>query len=1084
MNSPSIGKKNKLLASKTLCKSVLLAMIGVTAIAAPGAAPMTVNQLHEFLSVQFAAHKSDGEVARRLMRLDLSERLTAPTLANLENEFKLGPKTAQALDLLADTSAFLDPPANEESKLDPPDPATRESLLNQAINFAAVSLRQMPDFLAIRETHSFGQSVIGGSGPAVLPLRGEGEPDVMAEAASPAGALGDVAASVGARHSNLALTNLQLEGAFSQEITYRDGQEVSIGKAMDPGTSRAARQSATWLTSSGEFGPALEIVFLDASKGKLVWSHWESTPEGPAAIFRYAVPEEASHFEVGKCPAATSAHRPSGNTGEYCGRPGYHGTIAVDPSNGTVQRLTMVAELKSTDEITYAAVAVEYGSVMIGENTYQSPVRSVAITSIRSRLGGEPIVQLNEVRFSNYHRFGSTAHLITEPPSAKEPNALQQAAVLPNASPTITSPARETAAASDAGSVAQNPSTQAAVSSNASPAPPKPTTETSAVNQLWPVAQSGPQVPEPQNPNSGQTSSDSAAAAINQTESAEPSSPSEPVAPRPAVVLRSRTNLVLVDTVVTEHNRPVHGIDRDRFHVSEDEKPQTISAFDEHRLNADGPAVDKTVLPHLPPNVYSNMPLYPSGRAVNVLLLDALNTPAVDLQRMRSQMIDFLMHGGSNTSLAIFSLSSELRMVAGFTTDMTQLARELQSGKAAPKPINRPGTQSDSVGVDIDDLASGFNAFLENDIAAGLQQFERAQSASNAEQRARMTAVALRALADYLSAIPGRKNLVWFAGSFPPAPVSALAAARVAIYPVDARGMRMSSCNDATRTYTCEQMAGPLGLNPAPSGLAESVDQALGGNGFVDQSSRDQAAMHQIAAATGGREFVDANDLKVALADALDDGSSYYTLGYIPSNEGLDGKFRKIQVRVDGGNYQLIYKNGYYSDAPDKPSDHGGGSENSMKEAMLHGAPPSTQILFQVRVLPASDSSLKGTALPLSDSGDMTSKLQQPTQKYVVDITIDPHALLFEAAADGMREAQLQFALVSYNPDGHRVNGLSREFIPKIQPQQFDQAMSRDLDFRLTLDLPEGRNSLRIAVQDVSSGNTGSMEIPLTVAAN
>jgi VWFA-related protein len=100
-------------------------------------------------------------------------------------------------------------------------------------------------------------------------------------------------------------------------------------------------------------------------------------------------------------------------------------------------------------------------------------------------------------------------------------------------------------------------------------------------------------------------------------------------------------------------------------------------------------------------------------------------------------------------------------------------------------------------------------------------------------------------------------------------------------------------------------MAGPFGRNRAPAGLTESVEQTLGGNGFVDQGFRDQAAMHQIAAATGGSELVDANDLKVALAQALDDRSSYYTIGYVPLNEEFDGKFRKVQVRVDGGNYQL-----------------------------------------------------------------------------------------------------------------------------------------------------------------------------------
>jgi hypothetical protein len=79
---------------------------------------------------------------------------------------------------------------------------------------------------------------------------------------------------------------------------------------------------------------------------------------------------------------------------------------------------------------------------------------------------------------------------------------------------------------------------------------------------------------------------------------------------------------------------------------------------------------------------------------------------------------------------------------------------------------------------------------------------------------------ALQQLARYLSAIQGRKNLIWFSGSFPisfdpdpdqPLPFLAvrnyedelrktselLTAARVAVYPVDARGMMTQNTADA-----------------------------------------------------------------------------------------------------------------------------------------------------------------------------------------------------------------------------------------------------------------------------------------------
>jgi hypothetical protein len=48
-----------------------------------------------------------------------------------------------------------------------------------------------------------------------------------------------------------------------------------------------------------------------------------------------------------------------------------------------------------------------------------------------------------------------------------------------------------------------------------------------------------------------------------------------------------------------------------------------------------------------------------------------------------------------------------------------------------------------------------------------MQQFQADIAAYQTDQRVQMTMDALRQLARYLSAIPGRKNLIWFSGSFP-----------------------------------------------------------------------------------------------------------------------------------------------------------------------------------------------------------------------------------------------------------------------------------------------------------------------------
>src|ERR1700691_6167252 len=126
-----------------------------------------------------------------------------------------------------------------------------------------------------------------------------------------------------------------------------------------------------------------------------------------------------------------------------------------------------------------------------------------------------------------------------------------------------------------------------------------------------------------------------------------------PPAETPAPSLRTSSNLVLVDVVVTDRDKPVHGLDRSRFHILEDGSEQTVSSFDEHQPAAAPPAFLAPAA--LPPNTYTNLPAYPDSTAVNVLLLDALNTPTGDQMRVRSKMIDYLATLKPGTELAIFT---------------------------------------------------------------------------------------------------------------------------------------------------------------------------------------------------------------------------------------------------------------------------------------------------------------------------------------------------------------------------------------------------------------------------------------------
>ena len=153
-----------------------------------------------------------------------------------------------------------------------------------------------------------------------------------------------------------------------------------------------------------------------------------------------------------------------------------------------------------------------------------------------------------------------------------------------------------------------------------------------------------------------------------------------PVVPTPT--LKARVRLVVVDVVVINNKgEPVPGLKKEDFEVLEDGKPQTVSVFEEHK----GALPKQIKLPPMPPNVYTNFPVTLAADSINVILLDALNTPTSDQSYVHSQMLKYLQTIPPGTRVAIFTLASRLRMLQGMTTDSTQLLAAIYSEKANPR---------------------------------------------------------------------------------------------------------------------------------------------------------------------------------------------------------------------------------------------------------------------------------------------------------------------------------------------------------------------------------------------------------------
>ncbi len=270
-------------------------------------------------------------------------------------------------------------------------------------------------------------------------------------------------------------------GISSATVLYRDGREID-----EPLPAKAKTSMTQGLTSTGEFGPMLSGVLLDAANSKLAWSHWEQGPAGLSAVFSYEVPREKSHYEVNYCCVAEEGTTMVANVHPFRQIAGYHGEMAVDPATGTIRRLSLQAVLKTGSPLSRADILLKYGPVEIGGKTYICPVKSVSVTIAQmvqqtSRYG-DPVARqiqplktmLNDVKFENYHVFRAESRVLTADMGQDHaaPPALQGASLSASPAETAAASSETTAAATNAPSAPE--SAAAALSSSGAVAPAEP----------------------------------------------------------------------------------------------------------------------------------------------------------------------------------------------------------------------------------------------------------------------------------------------------------------------------------------------------------------------------------------------------------------------------------------------------------------------------------------------------------------------------------------------------------------------------------------------------------------------------------
>lgn len=543
----------------------------------------------------------------------------------------------------------------------------------------------------------------------------------------------------------------------------------------------------------------------------------------------------------------------------------------------------------------------------------------------------------------------------------------------------------------------------------------------------------------------------------------------------PTPTFRSTTRLVQVDVVVTDKaGNPITGLKQEDFRVFQDGNPQAVRAFEAHVLTPSA-ATRKDqprILPVLPPNTYTNLPLPTQDEAWTIVLYDTLNTAPSNQQNGRLALVDVLKSLPAGRPVALFVLGQRLEMRQGFTTETSELIRSAEQLEQRNAGLLTTTTEREKDVADINYLSTAGAGSGGSPAGNGrmLQTYTDSEDLRT-RSRALFSIDAMSAMARAVSGYPGRKNLIWLSGSFPfqvepeqglvggdpwrnsvdfvnrvKMASSLLASSRVAVYPIDIRGMQNTGIEASLSTAQSSNYVG------AGSGTY--------GNTLIQHSGQlfnEKVPMAEIAFQTGGRAFVGTNNLAGAMKRAMADDSTYYTIAYTPPEQKEKREpYHKIELQLDRPGVILSYRRGYYA-IPQKTTQAEGTA--ALQGALQPGMPPATMLYVMASVEPP--------------------KAKQKTTK--INYIISPNNVTFSDLPENKKHVLVDCMAIAFDKDGKEVAHASDTLDGAIPQASYDAVMRQGLPANQELELKPGTYNLRLGVMDRATQQIGTVDVPLEI---
>ena len=207
---------------------------------------------------------------------------------------------------------------------------------------------------------------------------------------------------------------------------------------------------------------------------------------------------------------------------------------------------------------------------------------------------------------------------------------------------------------------------------------------------------------------------------------------------------------------------------------------------------------------------------------------------------------------------------------------------------------------------------------------------------------------------------------------------------------------------------------------------------------------------------TGGRAFLDSNDLGKVFDRVIEDTSSYYILGYSSTNAARDGKYRRITVKTTRPGVTLEYRSGYYAPRDFKHSTHDD-REQQLMDALQTDLPPTDLHVF---VSPAY--------FRLAD-----------TRFYVpLSVVVPGSDVPFTHATTEDRATLDILGLVL--DEARRPVGRIRDTV-KLKVEGTTEVRRKTIQYQTSFELPPGSYRVKVAVRENEDGAMGAFESAFTV---